>query len=59
VKDALARAEGAAVRRALETDGALVLDVDGTEVRLGPDDVEVRATSPEEFAPARGGSPGK
>jgi isoleucyl-tRNA synthetase len=53
VKDALTRVDGAEVRRALETNGELVLDVDGTEVRLGPDDVEVRASSHEEFALAQ------
>jgi isoleucyl-tRNA synthetase len=55
VKDALVHADGADVRRALEADGEFVLDVDGTEVRVGPDDVEVRAASHEEFALAQDG----
>jgi isoleucyl-tRNA synthetase len=55
VKEALARADGAAVRHALETGGEYVLAVDGTEVRIGPDDVEVRAASHEEFALAQDG----
>ena len=55
VKDLLAAADGAAVRRALDTDGEYVLDVDGTPVTLGPDDVEVRATSHEELALAQDG----
>ncbi len=55
VKQRLVAADGATVRRALETDGAYELDVDGTTIRLEPDDVEVRATSHEEFALAEDG----
>ena len=36
-------------------DGAFELEVDGTTIRLEPDDVEVRATSHEEFALAEDG----
>jgi isoleucyl-tRNA synthetase len=57
VKDALATVDVAEVKRALQTDGGhdLVL-VDGSTVRLGPDDVEVRAESHEEFALAQEGA---
>ena len=50
VKDALAAADGATVHRALEEHGAyeLALD-DGSSVTLGPDDIEVRVRSHEEF----------
>ena len=37
------------------TDGGFDLDVDGTTIRLEPDDVEVRATSHEELALAQDG----
>jgi len=47
--------DGAAVRHAFETDGYFVLDVDGSPVRLEPDDVEVRASSHEELALAQDG----
>lgn len=54
VKDALAGVDGAAVRRALDSDGGYdVALADGTVVRLGPDDVDVRATSHEELALAQ------
>ena len=43
------------MRLAFETDGVFVLDVDGTSVRLEPEDVEVRATSHEELALAQDG----
>jgi len=55
VKEQLGAADGASIRRALETDGAFELDVDGTIVRLEPDDVDVRASSHEEFALAEDG----
>jgi isoleucyl-tRNA synthetase len=55
VKELLAAADGATVRNALETDGVYELEVDGTTIRLEPDDVEVRATSHEEFALAEDG----
>ncbi len=50
VKELLAEADGATIRHALETDGVYDLHVDGTTIRLEPDDVEVRATSHEEYA---------
>jgi isoleucyl-tRNA synthetase len=54
VKEAMAGADGGAVKRALDADGGydLVLD-DGTTVHLGPDDVEVRAQSHAELALAQ------
>jgi isoleucyl-tRNA synthetase len=55
VKELLATADGAAVRRALETTGRFVLDVDGTAIELDADDVEVRASSHEELALAQDG----
>jgi isoleucyl-tRNA synthetase len=51
VKTALAAADGAEVRRALESQGWV--EVGGE--RLGPDDVEVRADRHEEFALAQDG----
>jgi isoleucyl-tRNA synthetase len=54
VKDALASVDGAAVRRALDTDGGYDVPLaDGSVVRLGPDDVDVRAASHEELALAQ------
>jgi len=54
VKNALAGVDGAAVRRAFDTDGFFELTLaDGTRVRLGPDDVDVRAASHEELALAQ------
>jgi isoleucyl-tRNA synthetase len=56
VKEALAAADGGAVKRALDDDGGydLVL-ADGSTVRLAPDDVEVRADSHAELALAQEG----
>jgi isoleucyl-tRNA synthetase len=51
VKAALAAADGTEVRRALERDGAITIAGE----RLGPDDVEVRATRHEDFALAQEG----
>ena len=45
--------DGAAVRRALDAEGAYRVVLDGEEVVLGPEDVEVRAASHEEFALAQ------
>jgi isoleucyl-tRNA synthetase len=56
VKELLAGADGAAVRRALDTEGAFTLDVDGEAVALGPDDVEIRAEQHEELALAQDGA---
>jgi isoleucyl-tRNA synthetase len=56
VKDALGRADGATVHRALTDAGHYTLELDdGTSVELGADDVEVRARSHEEFALAQDG----
>jgi isoleucyl-tRNA synthetase len=50
VKAELAAVDGAAIRHALDADGGYDLEVDGTTIRLDAEDVEVRATSHEEFA---------
>jgi isoleucyl-tRNA synthetase len=50
VKDALAAADGATVHRALEAHGTFELALgDGSNVTLGPDDIEVRVRSHEEL----------
>jgi isoleucyl-tRNA synthetase len=54
VKALLADADGATVRDAL-AHGGFDLEVDGTTIRLEPDDLDVRATSHEEFALAEDG----
>ncbi|HEV2760412.1 MAG TPA: DUF5915 domain-containing protein, partial [Acidimicrobiales bacterium] len=51
VKAALAAADGTEVRRALERDGSVVIAGE----RLGPDDLDVRATRHEDFALAQEG----
>ena len=56
VKEVLATADGAAIRHALDEHGHFTIDVDGTEVVLDVDDVEVRATSHEELALAQEGA---
>jgi isoleucyl-tRNA synthetase len=55
LKEALAAADGAAVRRALVEDGAFSVEVDGESFSLGPTEVEVRAVSHEELALAQEG----
>ena len=55
VKEQLAAADGATIRRALETGGGYDLAVDGTTIRIDAEDVEVRATSHEELALAEDG----
>jgi isoleucyl-tRNA synthetase len=55
VKAALAGADGAEVRRALDERGAYTVEVDGTPIELGPEDLEVRAEEHEEFALAQDG----
>jgi isoleucyl-tRNA synthetase len=56
VKDALAASDGAAVQAALHEHGTFELVLsDGSTVALGPDEVEVRARSHEEFVLARDG----
>ncbi|HEV2993734.1 MAG TPA: isoleucine--tRNA ligase [Acidimicrobiia bacterium] len=49
VQAALAAADGEAVRDALRRDGRLVLTLDGGEVTLEPDDVDLRAQAHEEL----------
>ena len=57
VKDSLATADAAEVRRALERDGEYCLSLgDGDTVTLGPDDVEVRADAHGELTLARDGA---
>jgi isoleucyl-tRNA synthetase len=55
LKAALAGADGATVRQALEETGRFVVDIDGEPIELGPNDVEVRATEHEELALAQDG----
>jgi isoleucyl-tRNA synthetase len=55
LKAALAAADGAELRRALTTDGTVVLDVAGEAVELSVEDVEVRARAHEEFVLAEDG----
>jgi isoleucyl-tRNA synthetase len=55
VKEQLAATDGATIRHALDTEGGFDLDVDGTTIRIDAEDVEVRATSHEEFALAEDG----
>jgi len=55
VKEALATVDGSEVQRALDADGRYVLDVNGNEVVLEKDDVEVRAQDHEEFVLAQDG----
>jgi len=56
LKEALASVDGAAVRRALDTEGRYEIEVDGTAVVLDADDLEVRAASHEELALAQDGA---
>ena len=44
VKEALASVDSAAVASAFDAGATYRLDVDGTTIELGPDDVEVRAS---------------
>jgi isoleucyl-tRNA synthetase len=55
VKELLTEIDGADVRRAFDETGEFVLDVDGTPVPLGPDDVSVRAQQHEELSLAQDG----
>jgi isoleucyl-tRNA synthetase len=55
VKSALAQANGADVRRALDETGAYAVEVDGERIELSAADVEVRAEEHEEFALAQDG----
>jgi isoleucyl-tRNA synthetase len=55
VKDALAVVDPAAVMQSLTEDGSFALALaDGSELPVGPDDVEVRAQAHEQFALAQG-----
>jgi isoleucyl-tRNA synthetase len=55
VQSALKAADGAAVRRAFDEDGRYRIELDGETVEVGPDEVDVRATSHAEFALAQEG----
>ncbi|MFM8238102.1 MAG: DUF5915 domain-containing protein [Actinomycetota bacterium] len=55
VKTALAEADGGEIRRALAETGSFTMTVDGTEVRLTAEDVEVRAEEHEDLALAQDG----
>jgi isoleucyl-tRNA synthetase len=55
VKAALAVVDGAELRRAFDTNGVWTLQVDSTEVEIGPDDVKIVAQQHEELALAQDG----
>jgi isoleucyl-tRNA synthetase len=55
VKEALAAADGAEVKRAFDTDGVWRIEVDGVDIDLEPDDVFIRAEQHEELALAQDG----
>ncbi len=55
LKEALAAADGAEVRRALTDDGVYRVEVDGEVIELGSDDLDVRATAHEELVLAQDG----
>jgi len=52
-KELLAGADGLAVRRALAEHGEFVVDLDGTQVAFGPDDISVRPQQHESLALAQ------
>jgi isoleucyl-tRNA synthetase len=54
LKAALAAADGTTVRNALAEAGSFTVEVDGETFSLGPDEVDVRAVSHEEYALAEG-----
>jgi isoleucyl-tRNA synthetase len=54
LKAVLADLDGGAVQRALTDDGVVRVTVDGTEIELGPDDVEIRAEKHEELSLVQG-----
>jgi isoleucyl-tRNA synthetase len=56
VKAALEAADGADVRRAFDNGTTWRLQVDGTDIEIGPDDVEIRAEQHEELALAQDGA---
>jgi isoleucyl-tRNA synthetase len=53
VKALLESVDGSDVRRAFDETGSFTLDVDGTEVALTPDDVEIRAEQHEDLTLAQ------
>ncbi|CAB5015793.1 unannotated protein [freshwater metagenome] len=55
LKAYLATADAQVVRSALEESGVYVVSIEGTEIHLNADDVEVRAASHEKFALAQEG----
>jgi isoleucyl-tRNA synthetase len=55
VKAALASADGGDVSRSLEETGSYTLTIDGEQIVLGAEDLEVRAEEHEEFALAQDG----
>jgi isoleucyl-tRNA synthetase len=55
LKQALESVDGSEVRRAFDEHGVFTLTVDGTEVSLGPDDVEIRAEQHEDLTLAQDG----
>ena len=56
VRESLAGADGAAIRRAFDTAGEYRFEVDGETVALSPDDVEIRAAAHEELAVVQDGA---
>ncbi|MEI8002136.1 MAG: isoleucine--tRNA ligase [Actinomycetes bacterium] len=56
VREILLAADGAAVRRAFETDGVYRIELDGEVIEIGPTDVEVRAVAHEELAVVQDGA---
>jgi isoleucyl-tRNA synthetase len=55
VKELLAAADGAEVKRALDERGAYILDVDGEPIELTADDLEIRAEQHEDLTLAQDG----
>jgi isoleucyl-tRNA synthetase len=55
VRELVVALDGAAVRRALDEEGSVTLDVDGQTVTLGPDDLVVRAQQHEDLTLAQDG----
>jgi isoleucyl-tRNA synthetase len=53
-KQVLARADAAALRAALATDGKVTVDLEGEPVELGPEEIEVVVEAAEGFAAAGG-----
>ncbi|GMU78906.1 MAG: isoleucine--tRNA ligase [Acidimicrobiia bacterium] len=56
VREQLAGADGAAIRRQLQLEGRFTLEVDGEAVVIEPDDVEIRASAHEELAVVQDGA---